>query len=43
MAITEKGQVTSWGDNRFGQLGVGNNENSNTPKLIRTETPIKKN
>jgi alpha-tubulin suppressor-like RCC1 family protein len=42
MALTENGQVFNWGDNRFGQLGVGNNENSNTPKLIRIETPIKK-
>jgi len=42
MALTENGQVFSWGDNRFGGLDVENNENSNTSKLIRIETLIKK-
>jgi alpha-tubulin suppressor-like RCC1 family protein len=42
MALTENGQVFSWRDNRFGELDVENNENSNKPKLIRIETLIKK-
>jgi alpha-tubulin suppressor-like RCC1 family protein len=34
MALTESGRVFSWGDNDFGQLGLGNREDLKTPKLI---------
>jgi hypothetical protein len=34
MALTKSGRVFSWGDNLYGQLGLGNRENSNEPKLI---------
>jgi hypothetical protein len=34
MVLTESGRVYSWGENIFGQLGIGNTVNSNTPKLI---------
>jgi RCC1 and BTB domain-containing protein len=34
MALTECGHVYSWGYNDFGQLGIGNTEDSNEPKLV---------
>jgi hypothetical protein len=34
MALTECGHVYSWGNNEFGQLGIGNTENSNEPKFV---------
>jgi hypothetical protein len=34
MALTECGHVYSWGYNKFGQLGIGNTENSNEPKFV---------
>jgi alpha-tubulin suppressor-like RCC1 family protein len=34
MALTECGHVYSWGDNEFGQLGIGNTVNSNEPKFV---------
>jgi alpha-tubulin suppressor-like RCC1 family protein/tRNA A-37 threonylcarbamoyl transferase component Bud32 len=34
MALTECGHVYSWGYNEFGQLGIGNNVNSNEPKFV---------
>ena len=29
MVLTEKGEVWATGDNYYGQLGIGNNENQN--------------
>jgi alpha-tubulin suppressor-like RCC1 family protein len=40
MALTEKGCVYSWGDNKCGQLGIGNTKNSNTPKQIEMKDII---
>jgi serine/threonine protein kinase len=34
MALTESGRVYSWGYNSDGQLGIGNRDDSNTPKPI---------
>jgi alpha-tubulin suppressor-like RCC1 family protein len=35
MALTKKGNVYSWGNNEYGQLDIGNNEESDTPRLIK--------
>jgi hypothetical protein len=35
MALTKSGRVYSWGDNRYGQLGIGSYEHSNKPKYIK--------
>jgi hypothetical protein len=40
MALTENGCVYSWGYNEFGQLGIGNTKNSNTPKQIEMKDII---
>jgi alpha-tubulin suppressor-like RCC1 family protein len=40
MALTESGCVYSWGSNEFGQLGIGNRKNLNTPKQIEMEDII---
>jgi hypothetical protein len=40
MALTENGCVYSWGDNEYGQLGIGNTKNSNTPKQIELQDII---
>ncbi len=34
MALTETGQVYSWGLNKYGQLGIGNTLNKNSPTRI---------
>ena len=34
LAITEKGEVFSWGNNDYGQLGLGHNNHCNTPQLV---------
>ena len=34
MALTKCGHVYSWGWNEYGQLGIGNTENSNEPKFV---------
>jgi alpha-tubulin suppressor-like RCC1 family protein/tRNA A-37 threonylcarbamoyl transferase component Bud32 len=34
MALTECGHVYSWGNNKYGQLGIGNTLNSNEPKFV---------
>jgi alpha-tubulin suppressor-like RCC1 family protein len=34
MALTEFGHVYSWGYNEWGQLGIGNTEESNEPKFV---------
>ena len=35
-AVTDNGSVWTWGDNRFGQLGHGNNRDLATPTRVRT-------
>jgi hypothetical protein len=40
MVLTENGCVYSWGYNEFGQLGLGNTINSNTPKQIKMKDII---
>lgn len=43
MALTEDGNVYSWGDNEFGQLGIGESiKNVNEPIKVRIEFKIKK-
>ena len=37
-AITGAGQVSTWGDNTYGQLGDGSTTDHLTPKLIPTLT-----
>jgi len=34
MALTENGNVFSWGQNEYGQVGIGTKVNCNSPKLI---------
>ncbi len=34
LAVTSTGQALAWGDNTFGALGNGTNDNSNTPVLV---------
>ena len=34
LALTETGEVFSWGDGDYGKLGHGNNERQRRPKLI---------
>jgi len=34
MALTDNGQVWSWGVGKFGRLGHGNEEDSSSPQLI---------
>jgi alpha-tubulin suppressor-like RCC1 family protein len=38
MALTEKGDVYSWGFNKYGQLGIGNTKNQNHPIRIDIKT-----
>lgn len=34
MAITEQGNLYSWGSNYYGELGLGNTEDQQTPQLV---------
>lgn len=34
MAITSDGRLYTWGNNEFGQLGLGNNHNQSGPQLV---------
>jgi len=43
MALTERGNVYSWGSNKYGQLGLKiSNSSSNIPKLIKINVIFKK-
>jgi len=42
MALTDRGNVFSWGYNNFGQLGIGSVESCNSPKLITLKMTIQK-
>jgi RCC1 and BTB domain-containing protein len=41
MALTENGYVYTWGYNELGQLGIGNLENTYTPKRVSFESDNK--
>ena len=41
LAIDNNGQVYSWGNNAYGQLGVGDTTNRNLPTMIQTFTDTK--
>ena len=41
MALSRNGQVWAWGRNNFGQLGTGDNNNSNVPRLVSELSKIK--
>jgi alpha-tubulin suppressor-like RCC1 family protein len=34
LTLTQEGRVFAWGNNEYGQLGLGNNNNQNTPTRI---------
>jgi alpha-tubulin suppressor-like RCC1 family protein len=34
MILTDTGKIYSFGSNRYGELGLGDNNNRNTPTLI---------
>ena len=34
LALMEDGSIYAWGENYYGQLGLGHNTNQNTPQLI---------
>eukprot|EP00898_Chlorokybus_atmophyticus_P004696 jgi/Chlat1/5227/Chrsp33S05078 len=36
VALTDEGKLYSWGWNKFGQLGVGNNDDQCSPQLVST-------
>jgi alpha-tubulin suppressor-like RCC1 family protein len=36
VVITDNGNVWSWGDNKCGQLGLGNLNSTSTPKLVKS-------
>ncbi|XP_054163445.1 RCC1 and BTB domain-containing protein 2-like [Oppia nitens] len=38
IGLTNSGQCYSWGENEFGQLGIGTYETTNTPQLIQQLT-----
>lgn len=37
----ENGQVYSWGDNEYGQLGIGSTTQENSPVLISSLSNVK--
>jgi hypothetical protein len=38
LALDEEGQLWAWGSNGFGQLGLGNQINVNSPTMVGTDT-----
>ncbi len=40
MALTECGHVYSWGDNEYGQLGIGNTAHSNEPIFVENKCNV---
>lgn len=40
MILTKEGKVYTFGDNTYGQLGLGNNENTNTPNLVDIDKKV---
>ena len=39
--MTENGEVFSWGNNSFGQLGLGNLKHPNKPQLLKCSNDFK--
>lgn len=37
MALTATGKLFAFGWNRFGQLGIGSNNDANTPTQVRSQ------
>jgi RCC1 and BTB domain-containing protein len=37
MSLTESGHVFNWGNNEFGKLGLGNEKDTFTPKIIKLD------
>lgn len=36
VVVTDNGNVWCWGDNKAGQLGIGNLNSTSTPKLVES-------
>ena len=41
-ALDENDKLYSWGDNSYGQLGIGDNENKNVPQEVKKDVKFKK-
>lgn len=41
MFVDKKGNLYSWGDNNWGQLGLGDRKNRSTPTLVNYNNNVK--